>query len=189
MRIYEESYLLSHEKHQAYSLSSIQLGCSATLFSYCARMKIISDAKCQFIKNPQWPTMKRGLRLLRQLKCLAALKKLQQVSKLYQYDALNLLSYMKIDVKNIHSVGYHKDKLFTVLDYPMYTHTHTHTHTHIHIYIYIYIRTCGPLPITFELLFAMEKLAVLVTYSTYQARKSQRFHRKLRRSGKMSAHA
>ena len=120
MRIYEESYLLSHEKHQAYRLSSIQLGCSATLFSYCARMKIISDAKCQFIKNPQWPTRKRGLRLLRQLKCLAALKKLQQVSQLYQYDALNLLSYMKIDVKNIHSVGYHKDKLFTVLDYPMY---------------------------------------------------------------------
>ena len=143
MRIYEESYLLSHEKHQAYRLSSIQLGCSATLFSYCARMKIISDAKCQFIKNPQWPTRKRGLRLLRQLKCLAALKKLQQVSQLYQYDALNLLSYMKIDVKNIHSVGYHKDKLFTVLDYPMYTHahthTHTHTHTHIHTYVYIYI--------------------------------------------------
>ena len=72
--------------------------------------------------------------VLRQLKCLAALKKLQQVSQLYQYDALNLLSYMKIDVKNIHSVGYHKDKLFTVLDYPMYT----HTHTHIYIYIYIY---------------------------------------------------
>ena len=141
MRIYEESYLLSHEKHQAYRLSSIQLGCSATLFSYCARMKIISDAKCQFIKNPQWPTRKRGLRLLRQLKCLAALKKLQQVSQLYQYDALNLLSYMKIDVKNIHSVGYHKDKLFTVLDYPMYTHTHTHTYTYICIYIYIYIYT------------------------------------------------
>ena len=60
---------------------------------------------------------------------------------------------------------------------------YTYIYIHIYIYIYIYIyrerereagmvviigATCGPLPITFELLFALEKLAVLVTYSTYQ---------------------
>ena len=52
------------------------------------------------------------------IECLTTLKKLQQVSALYQYDPLNLLSYMTLDVKNIHSVVNHKDKLFTGLDYP-----------------------------------------------------------------------
>ena len=56
------------------------------------------------MKNPQWPTGKRNLRLLRQLKCLTALKNLLKVSEFYRYDALNLLSYMTLDVKNIHSV-------------------------------------------------------------------------------------
>ena len=56
--------------------------------------------------------------LLRQLKCLMASKNLQQVSKLHRYDALNQLSYLTQDVKNIHSVVHHKDKLFTMLDYP-----------------------------------------------------------------------
>ena len=32
--------------------------------------------------------------------------------------ALNLSSYMTLDVKNIHSVVEHKDKLFTALDFP-----------------------------------------------------------------------
>ena len=73
------------------------------------------------------------------IEMLSGVEKLQQVSQLYQYDALILLSYMKIDVKNIHSVGYHKDKLFTVLDYPMHTHTHTHTHIHTYVYVYIYM--------------------------------------------------
>ena len=47
-----------------------------------------------------------------------ALKNLQQVSELYRYDALNLLSYFILNVKNIHSVVHQKDKFFTVLDYP-----------------------------------------------------------------------
>ena len=60
------------------------------------------------------------LRLLRQLICLTALKNLRiiKVSELYRYDALNLLSYMTQDAKNILSVVHHKDKLFMVLDYP-----------------------------------------------------------------------
>ena len=40
------------------------------------------------------------------------MKNLQQVSELYWYDALNLLSYTTLDVKNMHSVVQHKDKLF-----------------------------------------------------------------------------
>ena len=55
------------------------------------------------------------LRLLRQLKCLTALERLQHVWKLYQYDAPNLLSCMTLDVKTIHSDVHHKDKLFAVL--------------------------------------------------------------------------
>ena len=35
-----------------------------------------------------------------------------------RYDALDLLSYFTLDVKNVHSVVHHKDKLFVVLDYP-----------------------------------------------------------------------
>ena len=49
---------------------------------------------------------------------LTTLKNLQQVSALYRYDPLNLLSYMTLDVENIYSVVHHKDKLFTGLDYP-----------------------------------------------------------------------
>ena len=45
------------------------------------------------------------------------MKNLQQASELYWYDVLNLLSYTTLDVKNIHSVVQHKDKLFMVLDY------------------------------------------------------------------------
>ena len=88
-------------------------------YSVIAReWKLYQKRSCQFIKNPQWPTGKRSLRLLRWLKCLTALKNLLQISELYRYDALNLLSYMTLDVKNINSVVHHKDKLFTVLDYP-----------------------------------------------------------------------
>ena len=43
-RIYEEIDLLSHEKHQAYRLSSIQEAVGL-LFSYCTGMKITSEAK------------------------------------------------------------------------------------------------------------------------------------------------
>ena len=42
----------------------------------------------------------------------------QQVPEWYRYDALNLLSYMTLNVKNVQSLVCHKDKLFTVLDYP-----------------------------------------------------------------------
>ena len=38
------------------------------------------------------------------IECLTTLKNLQQISALYRYDPLNLLSYMTLDVKNIHSV-------------------------------------------------------------------------------------
>ena len=86
--------LLSHEKHQAYGLSSV----------IAREWKLYQKWSCKFIKNPQWPTGKRSLRLLRQLKCLTALKNLLKVSEFYRYDALNLLSYMTLDVKNIHSV-------------------------------------------------------------------------------------
>ena len=44
-------------------------------------------------------------------------EKLQQVSELYGYDSLNLLSFMTLDVENIHSVVHHKDPLCTVLNY------------------------------------------------------------------------
>ena len=61
----------------------------------------------------------RHLRLLRPLKCfLTALRNHQQVSELYLYDALNLLSCMTLDVKDIQFIVlHHKDKLFTVLNY------------------------------------------------------------------------
>ena len=53
------------------------------------------------------------VRLLCPLKCLRK----QQISELYRYDAVDMLSCMTLDVKNIHSVVHHKDKLFTVLNY------------------------------------------------------------------------
>ena len=86
--------LLSHEKHQAYGLSSV----------IAREWKLYQKWSCKFIKNPQWPTGKRSLRLLRQLKCLTALKNLLKVSEFNRYDALNLLSYKTLDVKNIHLV-------------------------------------------------------------------------------------
>ena len=61
------------------------------------------------------------LRLLSQLKCffLTALRNHQQISELYLYDALNLLSCMPLDVKDIQFIFlHHKDKLSAVLDYP-----------------------------------------------------------------------
>ena len=50
-------------------------------------------------------------RVLRQLIRLTVFKNPQQVSELYRYDALNILSQMRLDVKNIRSVVHHKDKL------------------------------------------------------------------------------
>ena len=94
-------------------------GCSATLFSYCMWMKITSEAKSPiYRKSSMGYRVTYHLRLLRQFKCLTALKNLQHVWKLYQYDAPNLLSCMILDMKNIHLVVHHKDKLFAVLHYP-----------------------------------------------------------------------
>ena len=49
-------------------------------------MKILSEAKLPIYQNftmARRAHVERGLRLLRQLKCLTALKSLQQVSELY----------------------------------------------------------------------------------------------------------
>ena len=99
-----------NEKHQAKRRRS----------GYCAGMKIISEAKLPiYQKSSMAHRATRHVRLLRQLKCLTASKNLQQVSELYIYDALNLLSCMTLDVKNIQFIFlHHKGKLFMVLDYP-----------------------------------------------------------------------
>ena len=63
MRIYEEVDLLISEKHQA------------TLLSYCAAMKIISEAKLSiYHKFLMAQRITTHLRLLRQLKFLTASK-------------------------------------------------------------------------------------------------------------------
>ena len=93
-------------------------GCPATHFNYCAGMTVILEAKLPIYEKPSMAhRVTWHLRLLRPLKCLTALKNLQQVLELYRYDALNMLNWMTLDVKNIHSIEHHKDKLFTVLDY------------------------------------------------------------------------
>ena len=61
-------------------------GCSATLFNYCATMKSISEAKLPINqKSSISHRVARYLWLLRQLKCLTALRSLQQVSELCLY--------------------------------------------------------------------------------------------------------
>ena len=49
---------------------------------------------------------------------LDGVEKPSAVSELYRHNALNLLSYMTLAVRTIHSVLHYKDKRFTVLDYP-----------------------------------------------------------------------
>ena len=64
-------------------------------------MKIISEAKLPIYQKSSvahGARVERGL--LRQLKCLTALKSLQQVSELYRCDALNLMSYMTLQEQN-----------------------------------------------------------------------------------------
>ena len=103
------------KKHQA---NRQQSGPSATLFSYCAGMKIISEAKLPiYQKSSMAYRVARHLRLLCQLKYLTALKPHQQLfSELYPYDALNLLSCMTLDANNIQFIFlHHKDNLLTVL--------------------------------------------------------------------------
>ena len=78
------------EKYQANQRRS---GCSATHFSYCVGMKIVSEAKLPiYQKSSTAHRVTRHLKLLLLLKCLTALKNLQQFSELYLYDAPNLLS-------------------------------------------------------------------------------------------------
>ena len=78
-------------------------------------MKIISEAKLPIYQKTSmahrvtWSKTVTSIEMLEK----SALKNLQQVSELYRYDALSLLSYMTLDVKNIQSVVHHKDKLFT----------------------------------------------------------------------------
>ena len=61
-------------------------GCSATLFNYCTAMKSISEAKLPINqKSSMSHRVARYLWLLRQLKCLTALRSLQQVSELCLY--------------------------------------------------------------------------------------------------------
>ena len=76
-------------------------GYSAALFSNCPRIKIISEAKLPIYQKSSvahGARVERGL--LRQLKCLTALKSLQQVSELYRCEALNLMSYMTLQEQN-----------------------------------------------------------------------------------------
>ena len=73
-------------------------GYSATLFSYCAEKTILSEVKLSiYQKSSMARKVTWHLWLLRQLKCLTALKNPQQVSELYQYDPLNLLSCMTLE--------------------------------------------------------------------------------------------
>ena len=112
-----------HEKHPVNRLSDTfwrRSSCSATLLINCLGVTITSDAKLPiYQKSSMAHRVTRQLRLLRQLKCfLTALRNHQQVSELYLYDALNLLSCMTLDVKDIQFIVlHHKDKLFTVLNY------------------------------------------------------------------------
>lgn len=81
-------------------------------------MKITSEAKLPiYQKSSVAYRVTRHLRLLCQLKFLTTLKPhQQQFLELYLYDALNLLSCMTLDAKNIQFIFlHHKDKLFTVL--------------------------------------------------------------------------
>ena len=76
-------------------------GYSAALFSSCPGMKILSEAKLPIYQKSSVAHGARVERdLLRQLKCLTALKSLQQVSELYRCDALNLMSYMTLQEQN-----------------------------------------------------------------------------------------
>ena len=48
----------------------------------------------------------------------AGISNFEERELLYRYDALNLLSYMTQNAKNILCVVHHKDELVMVLDYP-----------------------------------------------------------------------
>ena len=70
----------------------------------------------KFIKNLNSPQGNVASKIAASIKMLNSLETRKRISERYQYDALNLLSCMKLDVENIHLVVHHKDQLFTVLD-------------------------------------------------------------------------
>jgi len=110
-----------HEKHQPYSLSSIQEAVelvSGTHRVLRSNENSIRDEVANLprtLNGPQGNVASKTVESVQMLKC--GLEKLQQVLELHGYDALNLLSCMTLDVENIHSVVHHKDPLCTVLDY------------------------------------------------------------------------
>ena len=119
-RIYEEIYLLIHEKHRPYRLSSIQevVGLlSDTLHllrgnENYIRSEVANLSKSSMAHRVTWSKTAASIETLN------GVEKPPASLRIIPIYALNLLIYMTIDVKNIHSVVHDKDKLFTVLDYP-----------------------------------------------------------------------
>ena len=119
-RIYEEIYLLSHEKHRPYRLSSIQEAVgllSDTLHllrgnENYIRSEVANLSKSSVAHRVTWSKTAASIETLN------GVKKPPASLRIIPICALNLLTYMTIDVKNIHSVVHDKDKLFTVLDHP-----------------------------------------------------------------------
>ena len=105
----KKSIFSVHEKHQVHRLSSIQEAVgllSDTLQLLCGnenniRSKVVNLPK--LLNGPQGNVASKTAVSIKML--LKALKNFQQVSELYRYDALNLLSCMTVDLKNISSLG------------------------------------------------------------------------------------
>ena len=93
-------------------------GWSATLFSYCTGIKILSAAKFPIYQKSSMAHRLTWYLTAALIEMLNGLENLQQVSELYQYDTFNLLSCMTMDADNIFLVVHRKDQLFTILDYP-----------------------------------------------------------------------
>ena len=97
-----------HEKHQPYSLFSIQEAVelvSGTLRVLRSNEDSIRDEVANLprtLNGPQGNVASKTVESVQMLKC--GLENLQQVLELHGYDALNLLSCMTLDVENIHSV-------------------------------------------------------------------------------------
>ena len=116
-RIYEEIYLLSHEKHRPYRLSSIQEAVgllSDTLRGNenYIRSEVANLSKSSMAHRVTWSKTAASIETLN------GVEKPPASLRIIPICSLKLLSYMTIDVKNIHSVVHDKDKLFTVLDHP-----------------------------------------------------------------------
>ena len=98
-----------HEKHQVHRLSSIQeairLPCDTLQLLRGNENYIRSEVANlpKILNGPQGNVASKTTASIKML--LKALKNFQQVSELYRYDALNLLSCMTVDLKNISSLG------------------------------------------------------------------------------------